>query len=134
MNQPPQPYLDEIARQADDPPSRTSLAVRVWPFWLNAVSAALAARGYRLMHVDSDRDGDKGRDLIYETVWTREPAADQRLTREDWLATITPEEVHALCHNLPATVSRADFEAGCRAYQDELYGPAAAVAEDKHRG
>lgn len=43
---------------------------------------------------------------------------------------LTPEEVQNLCHNLPATVPREEFEAGCRAYQDKLYGPKPPSAEE----
>jgi len=39
------------------------------------------------------------------------------------LISLTPEQIHSLCHNLPSTVSREEFEEGCRLYQDKLYGP-----------
>jgi hypothetical protein len=47
------------------------IALRVWPFEINDVSGALSAHGYRLRHITDDRDGDKGQNLIYETVWER---------------------------------------------------------------
>lgn len=34
----------------------------------------------------------------------------------------TEEEFQALCHNLTGA-DRERFEAGCRAYQDQLFGP-----------
>ena len=34
----------------------------------------------------------------------------------------TKEEIHNFCHKLPETVSRCEFEKGCREYQDKLYG------------
>ncbi len=34
----------------------------------------------------------------------------------------TPEEIHGFCHKLPATVSRCEFEKGCKEFQDKLYG------------
>ena len=34
----------------------------------------------------------------------------------------TKEEIQNFCHKLPETVSRCDFEQGCREYQDKLYG------------
>ena len=48
-----------------------ALSVRVWPLELNDVSGFLSQQGYRLQHVANDRDGDKGQDLIFETVWVR---------------------------------------------------------------
>lgn len=35
----------------------------------------------------------------------------------------TPEEIHGFCHRLRETVPREEFERGCRAYQEKLYGP-----------
>ena len=34
----------------------------------------------------------------------------------------TAEEIHTFCHNLPDTVSREEFEAGCKDYINGLYG------------
>ena len=34
----------------------------------------------------------------------------------------TKEEIHKFCHKLPETVSRCEFEQGCREYQNKLYG------------
>ena len=33
----------------------------------------------------------------------------------------TPEEIHNFCHKLPSTVSKDEFNRGCREYQDMLY-------------
>jgi hypothetical protein len=42
----------------------------------------------------------------------------ERIKRGDF----TREEVHGFCHNLTDKVPRAEFEEGCRKYQDRLYG------------
>lgn len=47
------------------------LHVRLWPFWMNDASRILSAHGYRLRHISDSHGGDKGRDLIYDTVWEK---------------------------------------------------------------
>jgi hypothetical protein len=53
-------------------------------------------------------------------------AENARLRRGDF----TPEEFQAVCHHRDDKpgCTRADFEAGCLAYQRQLFGPPAGAA------
>ena len=50
-------------------PANPLMYVRVWPFDVTELGRLMHHHGYRLAHIASSLDGDKGRDLIYDTVW-----------------------------------------------------------------